>query len=87
MGPTEFPRTQFPRDRETTEKLVMAKDKPKREKIAARRLFFTPYPPYDRTTVCHTVLWCCVTPGLHTLPCSSFEGEARLKGLCQVTES
>ena len=31
IGPTEFPTMPFPHDRETTEKLVMAKDKPKKK--------------------------------------------------------
>lgn len=87
MGPTEFPRMQFPRDCETTEKLVMARDEPKRKKIPATHLFFALYSPYGSANVCNTVLCCCVTPCLHTSSCSSFEREARLKGLCQVTES
>lgn len=80
MGPIEFPRMQFPRDHEATEKLVVAKDEPKRKKTLATHLLFTLYPPYNGTNVCHTVLWYCVTPRLHTLSCSSFEREAQLKG-------
>lgn len=87
MGLTEFPRMQFPCDHEMTEKLVMAKDEPKRKEISDTHLFCFLYPPRDRANVCYTVLYCCVTPCLHTSTCSSFEREAGLKGLCQVTES
>lgn len=73
---TGFPRVQFPRERETTEKLVMVKEKPKRKKLLATCLFFTLYPLYGRANVCHTILWCCVPPCLLMLSCSSFEREA-----------
>lgn len=75
MGLTEFPGMQFPYDHEMTEKLVMAKDEPKRKEISATHLFCFLYPPCDRANVCYTVLCCCVTPCLHTLICSSFERE------------
>lgn len=46
MGLTGFPRVQFPRDSEETEKLV--KGKPKRKKVLATHLVFVLRSPYDR---------------------------------------